>query len=42
MYAPGISDMSEKFNISAVASSVGLTLFIVGYGIGPMFLSPLS
>ena len=34
--------MSEQFGVSTVASALGLTTFIVGYGIGPMFLSPLS
>ncbi|KAI0084944.1 MFS general substrate transporter [Irpex rosettiformis] len=42
IYAPGIPDISEKFGISNVAASLGITLFVLGYGIGPMFLSPLS
>lgn len=42
IYAPGIGDVSEKFGISPVAGTLGLTLFVIGYGIGPMFLSPLS
>lgn len=28
--------------MSAVAATIALTLFVLGYGIGPMFLSPLS
>lgn len=31
-----------KFGVSPVAATLGLTLFVVGYGVGPMFLSPLS
>ncbi|KAJ3558924.1 hypothetical protein NM688_g648 [Phlebia brevispora] len=42
IFAPGIPDMSQKFHISEVAASLGLTMFITGYGVGPMFLSPLS
>ena len=42
LFAPGIDDLSQKFGISDVTASLGLTLFILGYGIGPMFLSPLS
>ncbi|KAI0339259.1 MFS general substrate transporter [Trametopsis cervina] len=42
IYAPGIVDITEKFGISSVAASLGITMFVLGYGIGPMFLSPLS
>lgn len=42
IYAPGIPDISQQFGISPVAASLGITLFVMGYGIGPMFLSPLS
>ncbi|KAI0777953.1 major facilitator superfamily domain-containing protein [Irpex lacteus] len=42
IYAPGIEDISQKFGISTVAASLGITLFVLGYGVGPMFLSPLS
>ncbi|KAJ3528910.1 hypothetical protein NM688_g7929 [Phlebia brevispora] len=42
LFAPGIPDMAEKFGISQVAATLGLTMFVIGYGVGPMFLSPLS
>ena len=42
LFAPGIPDLSRKFGISQVAGSLGLTMFVIGYGSGPMFLSPLS
>lgn len=42
IYAPGIDVLSSQFGISSIAGTLGLTLFVVGYGIGPMFLSPLS
>ncbi|KAJ3538373.1 hypothetical protein NM688_g6530 [Phlebia brevispora] len=42
IYAPGIEDVAQKFGVSDVAATLGLTMFVVGYGVGPMFLSPLS
>lgn len=30
------------FHVSAVHATWGLTLFVLGYGIGPMFLSPVQ
>ncbi|EKM57361.1 uncharacterized protein PHACADRAFT_208445 [Phanerochaete carnosa HHB-10118-sp] len=42
IYSPGIDEIAAQFGVSPVAATLGLTLFVVGYGIGPMFLSPLS
>ncbi|EXJ68716.1 uncharacterized protein A1O5_08510 [Cladophialophora psammophila CBS 110553] len=42
IYTAGILDVSEVFGVSRVAATLGLTLFVLGYGVGPMFLSPLS
>ena len=42
IFAPGIEDLSQHFGVSNVAASLGITMFVMGYGIGPMFLSPLS
>ena len=42
IYSAGILDVSETFGVSRVAATLGLTLFVVGYGVGPMFLAPLS
>jgi DHA1 family multidrug resistance protein-like MFS transporter len=42
IYSPGTQDVAERFGISPVAATLGLTMFVLGYGIGPMFLSPLS
>lgn len=36
IYTPGIPDVAEKFGVSTVAALLGLTMFILGYGIGPM------
>ncbi|KAI5957213.1 FLR1 [Candida jiufengensis] len=42
IYTPGILDIMEKFNIGQVVATLPLTLFVVGYGIGPIIFSPLS
>ena len=42
IYTAGILDVSEVFHVSRVAATLGLTLFVVGYGVGPLFLSALS
>ncbi|KAJ5357975.1 hypothetical protein N7541_005133 [Penicillium brevicompactum] len=42
IYTPGIPGVSEEFGVSRVAATMGLTLFVVGYGLGPMIWSPLS
>ena len=42
IYTPGIPLIAAQFHVSDVAATLGLTLFVVGYGVGPMFLSPLS
>ncbi|KAI0699229.1 MFS general substrate transporter [Cytidiella melzeri] len=42
IYGPGVADLSEKFGVSATAGTLGLTLFVIGYSVGPMVLAPLS
>ncbi|RAH55936.1 MFS general substrate transporter [Aspergillus piperis CBS 112811] len=42
IYTPGIPGVSEQFHVSTVAATLGLTLFVLGYGIGPMLWSPLG
>ncbi|KAH0841034.1 hypothetical protein AYO21_11116 [Fonsecaea monophora] len=32
----------ERYNVSVVVASLGLSMYVVGYGTGPMFFSPLS
>ncbi|KAJ9608860.1 hypothetical protein H2200_006631 [Cladophialophora chaetospira] len=32
----------KKYDIDIVLASLGLSMYVVGYGIGPMFFSPLS
>ncbi|PYH63521.1 MFS transporter [Aspergillus vadensis CBS 113365] len=42
IYTPGIPGVCEQFGVSSVAATLGLTLFVLGYGLGPMVWSPLS
>ncbi|KAJ7650947.1 major facilitator superfamily domain-containing protein [Roridomyces roridus] len=42
IYTSSIPGLMEEFNSSLVMGTLGLTLFILGYGIGPMFLSPIQ
>ncbi|KAH8594646.1 major facilitator superfamily domain-containing protein [Bisporella sp. PMI_857] len=42
IYAPGIPGIMQRFGVSETAASLGLALYVFGYGIGPMLFSPLS
>ncbi|KAJ0316065.1 hypothetical protein Brms1b_005720 [Colletotrichum noveboracense] len=42
IYAAGVRDVSRVFGVSPVAGILGLTLFVAGYGLGPMVWSPIS
>ncbi|EXJ92341.1 hypothetical protein A1O3_00891 [Capronia epimyces CBS 606.96] len=42
IYTAGIPDVSRTFGVSEVAATLGLTLFVLGYAIGPMLWSPMS
>ena len=38
IYTPGIPSVSEQFGVSSVAGTLGLTLFVLGYGLGSSHL----
>ncbi|KAH8592962.1 major facilitator superfamily domain-containing protein [Bisporella sp. PMI_857] len=43
MFAPAVSFMNETFdNTSTILSSLSVSIFILGYAVGPLFLAPLS
>jgi MFS transporter, DHA1 family, multidrug resistance protein len=42
IYSAGIEDVTRVFGVSQVAATLGLTLFVAGYAIGPMLWSPMS
>ncbi|WRT64422.1 uncharacterized protein IL334_001354 [Kwoniella shivajii] len=42
IYSSGIEGVMEQFTVSQTTGLVGLTTFVLGYGVGPMLWSPLS
>lgn len=42
IYTPGIEEIMEKFQIGTAVAALPLSLFVFGYGIGPMIFSPMS
>ncbi|KAJ6606381.1 major facilitator superfamily domain-containing protein [Mycena vulgaris] len=42
IYTASIPGIMQEFNVSLVHATLGLTLYIIGYGVGPMFLAPLQ
>ncbi|KAK1225853.1 hypothetical protein PQX77_011196 [Marasmius sp. AFHP31] len=42
IYTPSIPGIMEHFDISQTKATLGLTLYVLAYGIGPMFLTPLQ
>lgn len=42
IYSAGTTSVEETFGVSQVAATLGLTLFVAGYGTGPMIWSPMS
>jgi hypothetical protein len=42
LYTSTYAQMEMEFGISRLVATVGLTTYVVGLGLGPMFLSPLS
>ena len=42
IYSPSVGGIVQRFNVSEVTAVLGLTTFVAGYGLGPMFWAPLS
>ncbi|CUM68079.1 uncharacterized protein PRCAT00005794001 [Priceomyces carsonii] len=42
IYTPGIDILMEDLGISRVKATLPLSMFVIGYGIGPMVFSPMS
>ncbi len=42
IYSAGIQDVIQTFGVSQVKATLGLTLFVAGYGLGPMIWAPMS
>ncbi|SMQ49541.1 unnamed protein product [Zymoseptoria tritici ST99CH_3D7] len=42
LYTSTYDQMEVEFGVSRLVATIGLTTYVVGLGLGPMFLSPLS
>lgn len=42
IYTPGAEEIMQDLNVGRVVSLLPLTLFVIGYAVGPMVLSPMS
>lgn len=42
IYTPAIPEIIEQFGISGEVASLGLSMYVFGYGVGPLLFSPLS
>lgn len=42
MYVPGEEGVMERFHVGATPAAVGLAIYVIGYGIGPLLFAPLS
>jgi DHA1 family multidrug resistance protein-like MFS transporter len=42
IYVPAEKDIMSEFGVSETVATLGLSLFTLGYGIGPMLWSPMS
>lgn len=42
MYTLTYAQLTREFHVSRVVATLGLSLFVIGLGVGPMVLAPLS
>ena len=42
IYTPGTQQIATYFNVSPLVVTIGLTLYVFGYGAGPMFWAPVG
>jgi DHA1 family multidrug resistance protein-like MFS transporter len=42
IYTAGLPDVMNEFGVGQTAASLGMALYVLGYGVGPMLFSPLS
>ncbi|EKG14382.1 Major facilitator superfamily, partial [Macrophomina phaseolina MS6] len=42
VYTPASSEVAQKFNVSKTAALLGLTLYTIGLGFGPVLAAPIS
>ncbi|KAL3233167.1 GTPase-activating protein GYP2 [Nakaseomyces bracarensis] len=42
IYTPGQEEIQKEFHVGHVVGTLNLSVYVLGYGIGPIFFSPLS
>lgn len=42
IFAPGLPQVETDFDVTATVASLSVTVFVIAFGIGPLFLAPLS
>lgn len=42
IYTPGQEQIQQEFNVGHVVGTLNLSMYVLGYGLGPIFFSPLS
>lgn len=42
IYTAGLQQITQVFGVSQTVAILGLTLYVLGYGLGPMIWSPMS
>ncbi|OJD34377.1 mfs multidrug [Diplodia corticola] len=42
VYSPGMTQVANEFHVEKMVAALGTTLFLYGFGIGPMLWAPLS
>lgn len=42
IYTPSIEGVMHEYGVGHILSSLGLSLYVLGYGVGPLIFSPLS
>jgi DHA1 family multidrug resistance protein-like MFS transporter len=42
MYVPREEGVMQRFHVGATPAALGLTIYVVGYGTGPLLFAPLS
>jgi DHA1 family multidrug resistance protein-like MFS transporter len=42
IYSPSIPGVMNRFSVSIASASLGLSMYVLAYGIGPLLFSPLS
>ncbi|KDE06238.1 hypothetical protein MVLG_03397 [Microbotryum lychnidis-dioicae p1A1 Lamole] len=42
IFTPGVQEAMQTWRVGQVPATFGLSLFVIGYALGPMFLSPMT